>query len=76
MKFRPDFVTNSSRSSYLITLRIVDTDDTEIEFEGNIDEASGGYFSRGGEEDPRKLAAASSKTKSKQYFANTRKEEI
>ena len=60
MKFRCDFVTNSSSSCYVIKLCITTTDNENLEYEGQIDESSGGYISGEGTYDPRIMAEADS----------------
>ena len=70
MKLRTDFVTNSSSSSYLVTLTIESVDGTTLEFEGNIYEPDGGYLNNKGEVDPRILAKASNVDELKEFLSS------
>lgn len=68
MKIRMDFVTNSSSSCYVIKLCISTTKNENLEYEGWIDESSGGYISDEGTPDPRILAEADSVESLKQML--------
>ena len=59
MKIRTDFVTNSSSSSYLVTLKIDTKDRYSIKYQGYIYEPDGGYL--GADDcDPKDIACAES----------------
>ena len=70
MKIRTDFVTNSSSSCYLVTLRIVDKNDTELELGGTIAEEAQGYLNADGSVDPRDIGKAGTIDELKQMLSS------